>query len=66
MYKVTLPFLNMYELESPKKMLSILPTLHADLPKCEMDSLKKAFLRNVTYIAGHLLQLKKLKKLNLP
>ena len=40
-YKVTLPFLNMCELESPKKMLSILPTLHADLSKCKMDSLKK-------------------------
>ena len=39
-YEVTLPFLNMCELESPKKMLSILPTLHADLSKYKMYSLK--------------------------
>ena len=31
----------MCELESPKKMLSILPTLHAHLSKCTMNSLKK-------------------------
>ena len=41
MHKVTLPLLNMCELESPKKMFSILPTLHADLFKCKMDNLKK-------------------------
>ena len=39
-YEVTLPFLNMCELESPKKILSILPTLHAELSKYKMDSLK--------------------------
>ena len=39
--KVTLPFINMCELESPKKMLLILPNLHTDLSKCKMDSLKK-------------------------
>ena len=31
----------MCELESPKKMLSILPILHDDFSKCKMDSLKK-------------------------
>ena len=31
----------MCELESPKKILSILPTLHVDLSKCKMDNLKK-------------------------
>ena len=39
MYKVTLPFLNVCELEPPKKMLSIL--LQNDLSKCKMDSLRK-------------------------
>ena len=40
-YKVTLSFLNICELESPKRMLSILATLHTDLSKCKMNSLKK-------------------------
>ena len=30
-YKVTLPFLNRCELETPKTLLTILPSLHKDL-----------------------------------
>ena len=40
-YKITLPFLNMCELETPKTLLKTLPTLHDDLAVCQMDGLKK-------------------------
>ena len=39
-YKVTLPFLNMCELENPHKLLELLPKLHDDLKRANMDTLK--------------------------
>ena len=40
-YKITLPFLNMCEMETPKSLLRILPLLHDDLADCRMDTLIK-------------------------
>ena len=40
-YKITLPFLNMCEMENPKSLLRILPALHDDLANCQMETLAK-------------------------